>query len=100
MIPRAAVAPAALEAAVRAELRAEHRDRVFSELSITGRANGIEIVARVDLRPYGALLKRSWNLPAVAFLNMEQATFGVRSMLEHVYSENMEALAPWKRVPR
>jgi hypothetical protein len=99
MIPRDDVEPAALEAAVRADHQAEHRSRVFPELSITGHGNGLEIAAHVDLRPYGDLLRRSWNLPAIAFLNMEQATLGVRSMLERVYSEHMEALAPWKRAP-
>lgn len=95
MIPRDDVDPAALEAAVRAEHRAEHRSGIFPMLSIVGSGNDLEIVAHVDLRPYGGLLTRSWTLPATAFLNVQQAKHGVSSMLERVYSEHMLALAPW-----
>lgn len=99
LIQREVVEPAALEIAVRDAQVAERRDELFPELSIVEDAGCLRIGVRADFRPEGELLTRSWTIPTAAFLNLEQAAYGVCWMLESFYGEHMMELEATSKAP-
>ncbi|HMY17177.1 MAG TPA: hypothetical protein PKA58_12720 [Polyangium sp.] len=92
MIPREDVEVSQLDADVRLGLQNEHREGIFSQVSIQDGGSFVIILARIDLRPRFEPMERTWQISKQALLNRTQAVHGIVGMLE---SAHMTASLAW-----